>query len=925
MELQLEKTDSTDQKKKMKGHQKTEDSHLKQMEDLVKLKCKNYKDRLAKRVVVKGQAGSGKSSLFAKLAYDWSQGDALKEFELVFLLRLSELKKGTSVVDAIDKHIIKLDQSVKDNLKTYIKQNSSSLLFFMDGWDETDLDLEVNCAEADASDDLTIEKILLNEVLLASCVILSTRPHKHVKSQHEYVSVSLKGFSKRNRDEYIKRFFRSKGLENAESLASKFIEKLKQSELLKAICNIPIMLMLTCIACYDTMTGKITFPDTISDLYKQFIKVIWLRYHDKKHPEADESQDLETLTNCLGQTALDGLLSDINIQEDKLVFPEKDLDRTLCKLGLAVGLITKQIQLQGALETSTISFIHKSIEEFYAGTYLADLFKNDRTNFNQKLSLITSWELVLNKLEVLKFCCGISEEQDKSVAAAIIGHVIEKYNEVRNSKNMSDNKRRLCRNDSEHPVHVESYINVGNVRYSKHVNAADCLPILTLLYEAQLKDNTILSSLFSCSVFSKPMSVQINCEASQALMLFHYFLRSVSIAAANIKSIRFCDADSLDLIPDILRYVPHVESLGIKGTGRSSKVTGAIGESVAALTHLSSLTLFQATIDMTDLLSHLSSSRHKSLKHVDFRMTPIGDAISHIGDAISHIGAVMTSHLTCLKLIETNLSESDIEILSTKHLPNTPHLQVLDLSNNAIGESISVLTQHLQHCTAMQALRLNYISLQHNHIETLITFLSSWSVDLSELDLSNNAVGGNITGLSNYLQHCRQMEVLGLVNTQMNEKDKAISVVLPQTLLELDLSANVVGDSLTCLITSLQHCEQLTLLRLEDTYLTDADVVILGQHLHHWCQLSVLSLEDNFDVGNRGLHSVFTHIHHLSKLTVFRISVNIDSSCSALVRDCLHAVGVEIPGGGFTIHIFVRSKEKIRPILDLSEAASQVE
>ena len=548
---------------------------------------------------------------------------------------------------------------------------------------------------------------------------------------------------------------------------------------------------------------KQNFPGTISGMYEEFMQTIWERFCNKSNNEGKKEYH-DQLTQFLGHNALSGLLSNSEILEDKVDFHELDLEvhsnlcklgsNDLCRIGLEVGLITKQRWQFRAREKPIISFLHKSFQEFYAARNLAYLFKNDRTQFDQKLSLITSWELVLNKLEILKFCCGISGNQQKSAAAAIIDHVIKKYDEVCKIKNMC--KLVLCRCDSAHHVHVESCIDVGMTSNDK---ATDCLPILTLLHEAQLKDNAILCSLFSGSVFSKQMFVDILCLASQELTLFHYFLQSVSKAAANIKSIRFYEPVSLDLIPDILRqYVPHVESLDIKGK-YASEVTGVIGESVAALTHLSTLALNYTNIDMTDLLSYLSTSPHRSLKHVDFDDTPIGDAISHIG-------AVMTSHLTCLILCYTGLRESHIEILS-KHLPNAPHLQLLDLTGNAIGESIIVLIQHLQHCTAMQALRLG-TKLQHNHTETLIAFLSSWSVDLLELALSSSAVGGNITEFSKYLQHCKQMQMLDLICIGINEKDiEAISVVLPQTLLHLALSANAVGDSLDCLITSLQHCE----------------------------------------------------------------------------------------------------------------------
>ena len=72
----------------------------------------------------------------------------------------------------------------------------------------------------------------------------------------------------------------------------------------------------------------------------------------------------------------------------------------------------------------------------------------------------------------------------------------------------------------------------------------------------------------------------------------------------------------------------------------------------------------------------------------------------------------------------------------------------------------------------------------------------------------------------------------------------------------------------------------------------------------------MLRLQGN-DVGNRGLDAVFTHLHHLPKLKWFGMDATIDSSCSTLVRECLHAVGEDIPGGGGKIRIRADSKEHI--------------
>ena len=202
-------------------------------------------------------------------------------------------------------------------------------------------------------------------------------------------------------------------------------------------------------------------------------------------------------------------------------------------------------------EESFISFIHKSLQEFLAGKFLTNLFAQKPDDFHNTLKQIDSWKLVLQKFEVLKFFCGISWNQQKSAATVIIDHVIKKYNEICKSKNMSANNSALCRYDNEHHVHVESYVDIGDVHSggSKHANATDCLPILTLLHEAQLKGDAILPSLFSGSVLSKPLSVVIDCKVLQALMLFHYFMLSVGHSSCKyqIHCVQRCKLTGTDI------------------------------------------------------------------------------------------------------------------------------------------------------------------------------------------------------------------------------------------------------------------------------------------------------------------------------------------------------------------------------------------
>ena len=48
----------------------------------------------------------------------------------------------------------------------------------------------------------------------------------------------------------------------------------------------------------------------------------------------------------------------------------------------------------------------------------------------------------------------------------------------------------------------------------------------------------------------------------------------------------------------------------------------------------------------------------------------------------------------------------------------------------------------------------------------------------------------------------------------------------------------------------------------------------------------------------------------------------VDSSCSALVRECIHAAGEEIPEKRGRIYIITTRQEEMHPIMSLSKAAS---
>ena len=66
-------------------------------EDLLSLKTGDQQDRQARRLLAEGEAGAGKTTLCAKIAWDWFNGNGFKQFELVLIFPLRDTENNKTV------------------------------------------------------------------------------------------------------------------------------------------------------------------------------------------------------------------------------------------------------------------------------------------------------------------------------------------------------------------------------------------------------------------------------------------------------------------------------------------------------------------------------------------------------------------------------------------------------------------------------------------------------------------------------------------------------------------------------------------------------------------------------------------------------------------------------------------------------------
>ena len=146
------------------------------------------------RIAFIGEAGVGKTTLLAKIAYEWALGRQLHETEILLYVPLREFHKGTHIGDILRMYIaggIGFDNQVFEH---FMRAEQRRVMFLLDGLDEYVGDIR-NADPADA-----LIGIMRGDEFKRSPVIVTTRPWKaqHISSTPtpsiEILSCGSKGF-----------------------------------------------------------------------------------------------------------------------------------------------------------------------------------------------------------------------------------------------------------------------------------------------------------------------------------------------------------------------------------------------------------------------------------------------------------------------------------------------------------------------------------------------------------------------------------------------------------------------------------------------------------------------------------------------------------------------------------------------------------
>ena len=414
---------------------------------------------VAKRILVQGQTGIGKSTFVKKLAVDWAeldhvtrgheQKDAVKSFEddenkidrkqdeqtssgedggedtsneyndtsddeyestssdeKYINDDMSENQKNTlrkfELVLVVNlKEVVKC-QSLKDVIsQSYILSEEETalaehMLHYITKNQEKVLLVFDGYDEYRCGNNSEIYEIFRGKKLRNCCVLITTRISKADELRpFKDMHAEITGFSKKDRKAFMSRMLGGKA--EAEGLSRHL-----RRQNLKDLAKVPLLLLFFC-TLWKKGKSK-SFPESKTKLYLAMVQYVFDYNQGKDCPARfGKVHDFEDILAEIGKVALECLLKDDHVFEyDQLS------TAVLCDEIPIIGLLQVAEYAENLRPAGMVSFIHKSIQEF-----LAAWFVTYRCVPGENLGKIEQHARTLDDCKALEnvfqFVCGLSD------------------------------------------------------------------------------------------------------------------------------------------------------------------------------------------------------------------------------------------------------------------------------------------------------------------------------------------------------------------------------------------------------------------------------------------------------------------------------------------------------------------------------------
>ena len=532
---------------------------------------------------------------------------------------------------------------------------------------------------------------------------------------------------------------------------NEFMHYLEEKDLVD-MAEIPLLLLMLCILWKEK--HHVGLPKSRADIFTQFIQTM-LDHKDGSHQpmpfqKVTSTEAKEDFSN-LGKAAFEALLQDrLYVRCSEL---PSNISRSFQKLS-EVGLF-QIVNLTSLNPEKGAYFIHKSVQEFLAAWHIKEEVLSIKGESTPSLSKVESFEKIVKMKEVMKFACELSTE----AAYVVFRHVACVGREESFRTEPLSQHQELCRGLISHsyfccsaekrrdlcsvfPSYTGGVLSLDsnklNITAKERLLKSGMTPNVIFFSQTEKSSEKSYQNLITVAEDTDAVFFSRSGEKKAADLLKKFPRRPVSeffLRRERKIIVYVCclwkEEDGVTFPTEMLRELisPTEESTRVKRVGdplneQDNETTPCLTQNTFSITDLTPQSLSCLS---QIFIYHIERQEMKMLADflplfTDLQWIDITGKPFEIIDAqltetlVSRI--IFNDSLHTLDLSNINLTAKPAAVIA-RSLHQAPGLRFLDLSENPLGEGVSVLTRHLSRVPHLYALNLSYVKLTKQQVNDL--------------------------------------------------------------------------------------------------------------------------------------------------------------------------------------------------------------